>query len=177
MVLTAPILAHVYHGMRYCVDQHSRPPMKNQTPTEQVLLRPSPSWLDRVVGLIAMAIALLLVAVIYALGHALLQRPALSVGAVVAFAVLLLLTALFALSGHRLVFREPNRYGSLFAPWVWFSISATLLAAALLGGVMAIRHPSAEVAQGILSSLLLALLSYGAGSHFRRKARLRDRAA
>jgi hypothetical protein len=40
-----------------------------------------------------------------------------------------------------------------------------------------IKQPSVESAQGVLSSLLLALLSYGAGSHFRRKARERAGAA
>ena len=93
------------------------------------------------------------------------------------FAVLLVLTTFFVLAGHRLVFGHPNRHGSLFAPWVWFAISAVLLAGTMFFGVVAFKQPSIESAQGILSSLLLALLSYGAGSHFRRKARLRDGAA
>ena len=124
-----------------------------------------------------MTVALLLALATYALGRALLERPTPSVGTIILFGVLLILTVLFALAGHRLVFGLPNRYGSLFAPWVWFAISGTLLATTLFLGVVTFKQPSIESAQGILSSLLLALLSYGVGSHFRRKARARKGAA
>jgi hypothetical protein len=124
-----------------------------------------------------MGAALLLALATYALGRLLLERLIQSLGIVISFGVLLALTSLFAIAGHRLVFGQANRYGSVFAPWVWFSISATLLASTLFVSVAAIRHPNIESAQGILSSLLLALLSYGAGAHFRRKARARKSAA
>jgi hypothetical protein len=145
--------------------------MTDQSPAEKALLQPGSTWLERAIGLVAMAVALLLALATYALGRSLLERPIQSLGVVVLFGVLLALTTLFVLAGHRLVFGQANRYGSLFAPWVWFSISATLLATTLFVGVVAIKHPNIESAQGILSSLLLALLSYGAGAHFRRKER------
>ena len=151
--------------------------MTDETSAEKALLQPASSWLERVVGLVAMAVALLLALATYALGRALLERPAPSVGVVILFGVLFILTVLFVLAGHRLVFGQPNRHGSLFAPWVWFAISGTLLATTLFLGVVAFKRPTVESAQGILSALLLALLSYGAGSHFRRKARVRKGAA
>jgi hypothetical protein len=151
--------------------------MTDQTPVEKTLLQPASTWLERAVGLVAMAVALLLALATYALGRALLERPITSIGVVILFGVLVVLTVLFVLAGHRLVFGQPNRHGSLFAPWVWFAISATLLITTLFVGVVALKQPSVESAQGVLSSLLLALLSYGAGSHFRRKARDRAGAA
>ena len=152
--------------------------MTEETPAERALLRNTSSWVDRTIGVVAMVIGMMLALLVFALGRPFLTgEKALSGGIITLLAVVLILTLFFVSTGLRLIFQLPNRHGSLFAPWVWFVISGVLLATSVVFILAGIKQPLLDSIQGILSALLLSLLSYGAGSHFRQKARERKRAA
>lgn len=151
--------------------------MQKQTPVERFLLQPGTSKLERGIGLIAVVIgALAFVACL--LGIKLLlggetTTPSFFYG-VLALATL---SWFFLVAGVRLLLALPNKHGSLFAPWVWFAVSALMLFLAGLFAFRALAQPSFAVGQAIVSALLLALLAYGTGSHFRRKRKERRSAA
>ena len=148
--------------------------MTEETPAEHALLQTTSSWLERAIGVVAIVVGMLLTSFVLTLGRPLLtgQRP-LSVGILALLAVVFVFTLFFVTAGLRLTFQLPNRQGALFAPWVWFAISAVLLVTSAVFIVVGVKQSTFDTAQGLLSALLLSLLSYGAGSHFRRKARER----
>lgn len=152
--------------------------MPHETPAERALLRATSSWLERVIGVIALIVGLFLAVVTFTLGRTSFNRAQTpSVGIYVLLGVVLVLILFFAIAGLRLLLQTPNRFGSLFSPWVWFAISATLLLLVVVFIVVGVKQATLNTAQGAISGLLLALLSYGAGSHFRRKAREANGAA
>ena len=148
--------------------------MINETPAERVLLQTNATWLDRTIGAVAISLAVLLVAFVFTLARtSLTKSQATPLGVWILLAVSLGLTVFFFVAGIRLTFQAPNRHGSLFAPWVWFTITGFLLVLAAVLGIFGLREASLEGGRGFVAALLLALLSYGAGAHFRHKARRR----
>ena len=151
--------------------------MQESTPVERFLLQPGTSRLERGIGLIAVVIgALAFVAFLF--GIKLLiggktTTPSFFYGVL----ALASLSWFFLMAGVRLLFALPNKHGSLFAPWVWFAVSAMMLFLAGLFAFRALMQPSVPDGQAIVAALLLALLAYGAGSYFRRKRKDRRSAA
>ena len=150
--------------------------MKNNSPAETILLRENPRAAEWAVGAVCVLVGVLLALFTWTLVQGpFFSKP--SGGVYILGSVAAALTCLFAVAGIRLFLGKRNRYGSLFAPWVWFTISGTMLFAAAVFAVFSVSAPTFAAAQGIASALLLALLAYGAGCHFRVKARREHGAA
>ena len=146
--------------------------------TERALVQATSAWLERLVGGLALALTLLLGSFVLVLARSLLSPPgATTLGVLVLLAFSLGLAAFFLVAGFRLAFQVPNASGSLFAPWVWFSISGLAGVLALAIAYFGLRDATIDAGQGFISALLLALFSYGAGSRFQRKAQRRNGAA
>ena len=148
------------------------PIVKSQSATEQLLLRPAGKILERLVGIASCLLGTLLFAAMAFLLHALFIKrnsPSLTT-----YSVLLLVGALAALlltAGTRLLLGRPNKFGSLFAPSLWFILSAIMLSLAVLISFTISAANFGSGAQALTSALLLALLSYGAGMHFRKRGK------
>ena len=144
--------------------------MKNESSAETILLRENPRTAERAVGAVCASVGVLLALFTWTLVHGpFFNKP--SGGIYILVSVSVALTCLFSVAGVRLLLGKRNRYGSLFAPWVWFTISGSMVSAAAAFAVLSASAPTFAAAQGIASALFLALLAYGAGSHFRAKVR------
>jgi len=146
--------------------------MNQGSPAERVLLKPVGARLQRAVGLVALlgGVALLLGGLALtraAFANQRLGQPA----AVIVLVVVLLLAAILLVAGARMLFQLPNKYGAVFAPWVWFAIAGVMLLISVALASVGFNRGISEAGQGVVSALLLSLLSYGAGSHFRRMGR------
>ena len=78
-------------------------------------------------------------------------------------------TYFFATVGYRLLRARPNSVGSIASPAAWFTCFAFFGVLTLLFIAGAIARRDLALAQGAAMSALLALLAYGAASHFRRR--------
>ena len=79
------------------------------------------------------------------------------------------LTYFFASVGYRLIRARPNSVGSIASLATWFTCFGLLVALSLTFVVAAIVKRDLLFAQGAALSGLLALLAFGAASHFHRK--------
>jgi drug/metabolite transporter (DMT)-like permease len=150
--------------------------MNNDNSAETILLQENPRGAERAVGAVCALVGALLALFTWTLVHGpFFNKP--SGGIYILVGVSAALTCLFFVAGIRLFLGKRNRYGSLFAPWVWFAISGTMLFAAAVFAVSSVSAPTFAAAQSIAAALLLALLAYGAGCHFRGKARREHGAA
>ena len=149
--------------------------MKN-TSLESVLLQEAPRGFERHLGVLCLLIgvAFTVFTFVLVLGP-LLRRH--TVGLYVLVTVSASLACLLLVAGIRLLVGQRSGRRSLFAPWVWFTISGTMLLAAVAFSVVAAAAPTFSAGQGIASALLLALLAFGAGCHFRSKPRPKRSAA
>jgi hypothetical protein len=148
-----------------------------QTPLVRFLLRPAGTWLERLVGVAALLFGSAIFAASCLLLHAAFTKPA-GVPIPIYFVTLAFTTlaALLLNAGVRLVFALPKKFGALFAPSVWFLVSGALLCFSAFIAYTITTTNIVGGAQALASGLLLALLSYGVGSHFRAKARTRSAA-
>lgn len=146
--------------------------MPETTRTEELLLQKADGWLGRVVGVAAAAVgAVLLLAFVVsavALAQGDLER---SPGAWGFLATLALLGTFLVTAGLRMAFRRLNGHGSIAAPWVWFCLAVTFATLAAVCLALTLANPTADGARATASAALLALLAYGAGAHFRSRAR------
>jgi hypothetical protein len=78
------------------------------------------------------------------------------------------LTYFFAAVGYRLVRARPNAVGSIANPAVWFTCFVCFAILALLFLAGAIAKSDFAFAQCAAVAALLALLAFGAATHFRR---------
>ncbi len=78
-------------------------------------------------------------------------------------------TYFLATVGYRLLRARPNPVGSIASPAAWFTCFAFFGVLTLLFIAGAIAKRDLALAQGAAMSALLALLAYGAASHFRRR--------
>lgn len=148
--------------------------MKDDSPVEKLLLKGNPRGLERILGVVCLCVGFLLALFALALIQGtLFGRPHGGVYALLVIASAL--AYLFLVAGIRLLRGKRNSHESLFAPWVCFSISGTLLFTAAV--FVAASDPTFAAGQGIASALLLALLAYGAGSHSRAKSLRKGRGA
>lgn len=144
---------------------------------EQTLLRATPSLLDKCVGAAA-AVAGLGVGVFFVFlvwkmlaSQGSIRWPGVLLAAIAAGAASLLLTA-----SYRLLLRRPLPSQSLLGVWVWQVLCCVfLLCAGLVGYTIWHRGFDASSGQALTSVLLLGLLSYGAGAHFRTRNRTHAR--
>ena len=148
-----------------------------QNTVERFLIQPAGSWLERLVGTVSLLFGAALFAASCFFTYALLTKPVGNSKAVYIVVLVLVFSSAFLLNaGVRLLFAVPNKVGGLVPPAVWFLVSAAMLC---LAGFVAFTFTAArfnDAAQALASALLLALLSYGAGMHFRRKGQARSAA-
>ena len=147
---------------------------KDPTKAESLLLKPVEGWLTHLVGIAAALLGAALLAAACILLHAMLSRQFATLHFIYAVPVVIALIAAFLLNaGVRILLSMPNKDGSLFPPSVWFMVSAAMLC--LAGAIASTMRTTnfADVAQALVSALLLALLAYGTGAHFRAKAKVR----
>jgi hypothetical protein len=149
----------------------SMPPTeKTQSTTERLLLQPAGRLLEQLVGIASCILgALLFAATCFLLQTVFTNKSSPSF---TAYAVLLVVGALATLlltAGFRLLLARPNKVGSLFAPSLWFILSAVMLCLAVLITFTIRTETFGAGAQASTSALLFALLSYGAGMHFRKQ--------
>jgi len=149
------------------------PPTDNtKSPTEKVLLQSAGTILERLVGVVSCLFGTLLFAAMCFLLHAVLtKRTGTALSTYLVLLAVGVLAALLLTAGIRLLLARPNKYGGLFAPSVWFALSAVMLCLAVFIAFTIDAANFGAGAQALISALLFALLSYGAGMHFRGKAR------
>ena len=140
----------------------------HSTPIQEVLLAPSGRHLEKAVGWVSALIAALLAAFdLFLVAPIALGRfKELGLWALLAFSVAL--TYFFASVGYRLIRERPNSVGSVASPATWFTCFGLLAALSLAFVVAAVVEREFLFAQGAALSGLLALLAFGAASHFRR---------
>lgn len=151
--------------------------MPQETSLERELLHGPPLWIERAVGVVALLVGLILATLLIPLVWSPRSNTQIPAEVMVLIGVIFSLALFFFNASARLLLQLPNSYGSLFAPWVWFTFSTIFLALPILFALTATWQYAFNAAQAITSSLLLSLLSYGVGSHFRRKRRPTKRAA
>jgi magnesium-transporting ATPase (P-type) len=84
-------------------------------------------------------------------------------------ATVFLLVWFFSLVAYRLLRDRTNVYGSVLPPKAWYIIAILFCVAGIAFVVLAISTRESAPLGGSLCSWLLALLAYGAGSHFASK--------
>jgi len=142
-----------------------------QTRTERLLLQPAGERMERWVGIVSSAIGIALGSLLLWFAVVVLTRGLVApVGAWVFMAVVGALTYFFTSAGYRLVRRIPNRYGSILSPRAWSVLAVVFLGGGAIGCYLSIIAKDYRHLDGVASAMLLALLSFGAASHFRRKS-------
>ena len=142
-------------------------------PLQDTLLMPGPRYFERAVGWVCVLIAAGLAAFEIFLLRALFSGNGKLWGIL---ALLFFSTALiyfFATVGRRLILNRPNTFDSIASPVVWFTCFGVFGFLTLLFIAFAIAKRDFALAQGATFSALLALLSFGAASHFRHRRKPR----
>ena len=142
-----------------------------ESPAEKLLLQPIGPRVSRLAGVACLLIGLALALVFVWFLIAVLGRGTAAIGPIVFLAVVAGLSGLMLSVGYRLWATRPNRYGSLLSPAVWILLALVFLSASVAGLVLSFVSRDYRYLDGVIGAMLLSLLSYGAASHFRRKAR------
>ena len=139
------------------------------TPIQEVLLAPGDRLFEKAVGWASALIAALLTAFDVFLVAPIVSGRLKEPGLWALLASSVALTYFFASVGYRLIRARPNSVGSIASPANWFTCFGLLVALSLTFVVAAIVKRDLLFAQGAALSGLLALLAFGAASHFHRK--------
>lgn len=142
-----------------------------ESPAEKFLLQPVGPRMLRLVAVVCLLIGLALAFVFVWFLIAMFGRGAITIGPIVFLAVVAGLSGLMLSVGYRLSAARPNRYGSLLAPAVWILLALVFLFLGVSALVLSIVSRDYRHLDVVAGTALFALLSYGAASHFRRKAR------
>ena len=135
------------------------------------MLQPAGRWLERSVGVVALLLGTLLSLGTLFGAYSMLSKPVTTVAAAaIAVLILVLLSAFLVVAGLRLLRGVSKARSALFSPAVWFIVSGAMLCLGVFFVIALVPKSAAEGGQAVTLSLLLALLSFGAGVHFRRKA-------
>ena len=136
---------------------------------QDTLLTPGPRYFEKPIGYVCVLVA----AALAAFDTFLLLTMVRGQGKLLGLAVVLVcstpLIYFFATVGRRLILNRPNTFGSIASPAAWFTCFAVFLFLTLLFIATAILKRDVGLAQGATMSALLALLAFGAASHFRRR--------
>ena len=139
------------------------------TQLQDALLAPGGRLMEKVIGYVSAIFA----AVLCALDLFILTAIVLGAGKLLALWALLAfstpLTYFLATVGYRLMRARPNSVGSIASPAAWLTCFALFSALTLIFIVGAIAQRDLALAQGAAMSALLALLAFGAASHFHRR--------
>jgi hypothetical protein len=140
------------------------------------LLQPVSKWEARAVGVACLLASVLLGAfTLWGTFMTITRNPtALALWLLLSLSAALAL--LFGTAGYRLVASRPNRTGSVLPPVVWAVLALVFLAHAIAGLVFSLVSQELQHVEAIIILLLLALLSYGAWSHFAGRRRGRSAA-
>ena len=143
------------------------PPAKSRT--EELLLRPAGKPLERLIGVVCLCIGVALSALTVWLLAAASDRGPLPLVAWLFLLLFVSLAVLFLNLGYRLALNRANEFGSLLSPRFFAGFAFLCLVLAAYGVALAIVNRDYLLGQGIVCALLLALLSYGAACHFKRR--------
>lgn len=143
----------------------------NATQFQDVLLAPGSSLLEKAIGWVSLFVAAAFVAFDVFILMAMLRGKGQLWGLLALLALFAVLACFFAMVGYRLVRARPNAVGSILSPAVWFACVGVFGVLALLFIAGAIAKRDFAFAQGAAAAALLALLSFGAASHFRGQQR------
>ena len=141
----------------------------HRTRTEEFLLQPIRDGVLRGVGLVCGLIGLVLVASLCYFEYLVLTLPPRPSRAWVIMAVFGALAAFFLTLGYRFGMRRPNRYGSAFSPRAWVLLCGIFVVLAVTVSWLSIRAGDYQHLDSLAAAWWLALLSYGAASHFSSK--------
>jgi hypothetical protein len=140
-----------------------------QTRTEKFLLQPAGKRMERWVGIVCGAFGIALGPLfLWLVVVALTRGP--TVGVWIVMAVVGALAYFFTSVGYRLVRRIPNRYGSVLSPRAWSVLTVVFFGGGAIGCYLSMIARDYSHLDGVASAMLLALLSFVAASHFRRKS-------
>ena len=140
----------------------------HSNPVQEALLAPGGRHFEKAVGWVSALVAAALAAfdLFLAVPIATGRFKELGLWALLAFSVAL--TYFFASVGYRLIREGPNSVGSIASPATWLTCFGLLVALSLAFVAAAVIEREFLFAQGAALSGLLALLAFGAASHFRR---------
>ena len=161
------MVVDICHARSHKVPSHLHQP---QTRTEELLLQSVGERMESWVGIVCGAIGIALGSLVLWLAVVALTRGRPPVGVCVVMAVVGALTYFFTSVGYRLVRRIPNRYGSILSPRAWSVLTVVFFGGGAIGGYFSIITEDYRHLDGVACAMLLALLSFGAASHFRRKS-------
>lgn len=136
---------------------------------QDALLTPGPRYFEKSIGYGCVLIATALAAFDIVLLLTLIRGKGNPMGLGALMACTAILLYFFATVGRRLILNRPNTFGSIATPTVWLACFAVFGALTLLFITLAIAKRDLGLAQGATMSALLALLAFGAASHFRRR--------
>jgi hypothetical protein len=134
---------------------------------QQFLLAPSGRHFEKGVGCVSALIAAVLAAFDVFLLVPMSTGNFKNFGLFSLLVISLALTYFFASVGYRLIRNRPNLVGSVAAPALWFACFLIFAALSIAFVSSAVLKHDFNFAQGAALSGLLALLAFGAGSHFR----------
>ena len=140
----------------------------HSTPVQEALLAQSSRHFEHAIGWISALIALLLAAFDLFLAAPIVSGRYKELGLWGLLALSVVITYFFASVGYRLIRSKPNSVGSIASPTAWFTCFGLFLVLSIAFVLAAIFKRDFQFAQGAALSGLLALLAFGAGSHFRR---------
>ena len=141
----------------------------HSTPIQEALLAPSGRHLKKSVGWVSALIAAILAAFDLFLVVPIVGGRFKQPGLWALLALSVALTYFFASVGYRLIQDKPNSVGSIASPATWFTCFGLFVALSLAFVLAAVVQRDLLFAQGAAVSGLLALLAFGAASHFRRR--------
>lgn len=148
---------------------------RTETPRQfrDALLMPAPRLVERLVGFASALVAVSLTAFAAFILVAIARGRGWPAALWSTFAVTVAVLHFFTTVAYRLLRNKPHRSGSMTSPAAWFACFAVfgLLTAALV--VCAVVFRDFSFAQGATLSGLLALLSFGAATHFRQRRQRR----
>lgn len=140
----------------------------HSSPVPEALLAQNSRHLELAIGWISALIALLLAAFDLFLATPIVSGRFKELGLWGLLALSVVITYFFASVGYRLIRAKPNSVDSVASSTTWFTCFGLFLALSLASALAAIFKQDFQFAQGAALSGLLALFSFGAGSHFRR---------
>lgn len=139
------------------------------TQLQDALLSPGRRHMEKAIGWVSVLVAVVLAAFDLFILMGIVRGKGNSLGVLALLVCSTALTYFFATVGYRLVRARPNTVGSIASPAAWFTCFAFFGVFTLLFIAGAIAKRDLALAQGAVLSALLALLAFGAASHFRRR--------